>query len=115
MSNDRYRIGAMLAHFCEGGYKTVTLRASGTKAPKLMNTMARVAMVELLKQGQFSPMPVEEQVVAIFAGINGYLDEVLSYRGAHDLRGAEIATSASHGCARRADGLPGAARIEDSG
>jgi D-3-phosphoglycerate dehydrogenase len=43
------RIGAMLAHYCEGGYKTVTLRASGTKAPKLMNTMLRMAMVELLK------------------------------------------------------------------
>ena len=31
-------------------------------------------LTELLKQGQFSPMPVEEQVAAIFAGVNGYLD-----------------------------------------
>src|SRR5689334_4255713 len=30
-------------------------------------------LVELLKQGQFVPMPVEEQVVAIFFGTNGYL------------------------------------------
>ena len=29
-----------------------------------------------LNQPQYSPWPVEEQVVAIFAGINGYLDEV---------------------------------------
>jgi F-type H+-transporting ATPase subunit alpha len=32
--------------------------------------------VELLKQPQYSPMPVERQVVSIWAGINGYLDEV---------------------------------------
>jgi F-type H+-transporting ATPase subunit alpha len=31
-------------------------------------------LVELLKQGQFVPMPVEKQVVSIFAGTNGYLD-----------------------------------------
>jgi F-type H+-transporting ATPase subunit alpha len=33
-------------------------------------------MVELLKQGQFTPMPIEKQVVAIWAGTNGYLDDV---------------------------------------
>jgi F-type H+/Na+-transporting ATPase subunit alpha len=33
-------------------------------------------LTELLKQGQFKPMPVEEQVVAIFAGVRGYLDSV---------------------------------------
>jgi F-type H+-transporting ATPase subunit alpha len=33
-------------------------------------------LVELLKQGQFRPMPVEQQVVSLFAGTNGYLDEV---------------------------------------
>jgi F-type H+-transporting ATPase subunit alpha len=32
-------------------------------------------LVELLKQGQYVPMPVEEQVVSMFAGTNGYLDE----------------------------------------
>jgi F-type H+-transporting ATPase subunit alpha len=31
-------------------------------------------LTELLKQPQFSPMPVEEQVVSIFAGVRGYLD-----------------------------------------
>jgi F-type H+/Na+-transporting ATPase subunit alpha len=33
-------------------------------------------MVELLKQGQFQPMPVERQVVSIWAGANGYLDDL---------------------------------------
>jgi F-type H+-transporting ATPase subunit alpha len=34
------------------------------------------ALVELLKQGQYVPMPVEKQVVSLYAGTNGYLDEV---------------------------------------
>ena len=33
-------------------------------------------LVELLKQGQFSPMSVEKQVLSIFAGTNGLLDEL---------------------------------------
>jgi len=32
-------------------------------------------LVEILKQGQYQPMPVEKQVVAIFAANNGYVDE----------------------------------------
>jgi F-type H+-transporting ATPase subunit alpha len=31
---------------------------------------------ELLKQPQYSPLPVEEQVAIIYAGINGYMDEI---------------------------------------
>lgn len=31
-------------------------------------------LTELLKQAQFSPLKVEEQVVVIYAGVNGYLD-----------------------------------------
>jgi F-type H+-transporting ATPase subunit alpha len=41
---------------------------------KLLNRGAR--LTELLKQPQFSPLPFEEQVVSIFAGVNGYLDSV---------------------------------------
>ncbi|QPC97948.1 MULTISPECIES: F0F1 ATP synthase subunit alpha [Qipengyuania] len=41
---------------------------------KLLNRGAR--LTELLKQRQFNPMPVEEQVVSIFAGTNGYLDAI---------------------------------------
>ncbi len=33
-------------------------------------------LVELLKQGQYVPLPVEKQVVSIFAGTNGFLDEI---------------------------------------
>ena len=33
-------------------------------------------LTELLKQAQFSPLPVEEQVVSIFAGVRGLLDKV---------------------------------------
>ncbi len=33
-------------------------------------------LTELLKQPQFKPVPVEEQVVAIFAGVRGYLDKI---------------------------------------
>jgi F-type H+-transporting ATPase subunit alpha len=33
-------------------------------------------LTELLKQPQYAPVPVEEQVVAIFAGTRGYLDKV---------------------------------------
>jgi F-type H+/Na+-transporting ATPase subunit alpha len=41
---------------------------------KLLARGAR--LTELLKQAQYSPMPVEEQVVSIFAGVNGYLDGI---------------------------------------
>jgi F-type H+-transporting ATPase subunit alpha len=33
-------------------------------------------MVELLKQGQYVPLPFEEQVIVIFAGVNGLLDDI---------------------------------------
>ena len=33
-------------------------------------------LVELLKQPQYSPLPMEEQVVSIYAGVNGYLDAI---------------------------------------
>jgi F-type H+/Na+-transporting ATPase subunit alpha len=33
-------------------------------------------MVELLKQGQYEPMPIDQQVVSIWAGTSGYLDDV---------------------------------------
>ena len=41
---------------------------------KLLARGAR--LTELLKQGQYSPMPVEEQVASIFAGTQGFLDGV---------------------------------------
>jgi len=41
---------------------------------KLLARGAR--LTELLKQGQFQPMPIEEQVVSIFAGTQGFIDNV---------------------------------------
>jgi F-type H+-transporting ATPase subunit alpha len=35
-----------------------------------------VRLVELLKQGQYSPMAVERQVVSVWAGTSGYIDDV---------------------------------------
>ena len=33
-------------------------------------------MTQLLKQPQYSPLPIEEQVLSIYAGTNGYLDDL---------------------------------------
>ena len=41
---------------------------------KLLDRGAR--LTELLKQGQYSPLTVPEQVVSIYSGVNGYLDEI---------------------------------------
>jgi F-type H+-transporting ATPase subunit alpha len=41
------------------------------------NQLARGArMVELLKQGQYQPLPVERQILVLYAGLNGYLDQL---------------------------------------
>ncbi|MBL4601829.1 MAG: F0F1 ATP synthase subunit alpha [Emcibacteraceae bacterium] len=40
----------------------------------LLNRGAR--LTELLKQAQYSPMSVAEQVVSIFSGVNGFLDKI---------------------------------------
>jgi len=52
------RIGALLAGYHDAGYKTITLRASGTRAQKLMNTLLRLATVELLKPHLDTPVNV---------------------------------------------------------
>jgi F-type H+-transporting ATPase subunit alpha len=45
--------------------------------PATQRLLARGArLTELLKQQQFSPMAIEDQVVSIFAGTRGYLDKV---------------------------------------
>ena len=41
---------------------------------RLLNRGAR--LTEILKQGQFQPLPFEEQVVSIYAGVRGYLDKI---------------------------------------
>ena len=45
--------------------------------PSTQQLLARGArLTEILKQGQFDPMSIEEQVISIFAGVNGYLDPI---------------------------------------
>jgi F-type H+-transporting ATPase subunit alpha len=43
-------------------------------------TLARLTrgerVLEVLKQGQYVPMPMEEQVIMIYAGVNGHLDDL---------------------------------------
>jgi len=41
---------------------------------RLLNRGAR--LTEVLKQGQYVPMPVELQVCVVYAGVNGYLDRI---------------------------------------
>ncbi|MEP3046894.1 MAG: F0F1 ATP synthase subunit alpha [Roseibium sp.] len=41
---------------------------------RMLNRGAR--LTELLKQPQFSPLKTQEQVVVIYAGVNGYLDQI---------------------------------------
>ena len=41
---------------------------------KLLDRGSR--LTELLKQGQYSPLTVPEQVVSIYSGVNGYLDNI---------------------------------------
>jgi len=41
---------------------------------RLLNRGSR--LTELLKQAQFSPLKMEEQVCVIYAGVNGYLDKL---------------------------------------
>ena len=41
---------------------------------QLLNRGAK--LTELLKQDQYSPMTVAEQVVSVFTGVKGYLDDV---------------------------------------
>jgi len=41
---------------------------------QLLNRGAK--LTELLKQGQYSPLKVEEQVISIFCGVRGYLDNI---------------------------------------
>ncbi len=44
------------------------------------STLARLnrgeKIQEMLKQGQYEPFPVEEQVVSIYCGVNGWLDDI---------------------------------------
>ena len=55
--------------------------------------------VEVLKQAQYAPMPVEQQVMIIYAVTNGFLDDVEAR--AHPRSGSGTSTSSWRQAARR--------------
>jgi D-3-phosphoglycerate dehydrogenase len=114
------RIGALLAGMVDGGYKTITLRASGQRAPKLMNTLLRLATVELLQPNLDTPVNViNVEHLARSRGIElvqvpepappaGLLGDIVGIR-------ADGAEGESHRILGTvyADGLPRVLRIDD--
>ncbi|HMB96238.1 MAG TPA: phosphoglycerate dehydrogenase [Tepidisphaeraceae bacterium] len=115
------RIGALLAGYCEGGFKTITLRASGTRAPKHMNTLLRLATVELLKPhlGAGSVNVINVEHLARSRGVElvqihepnppaGLVGDIVGIR-------AELTNGESHRILGTvyADGLPRVLRIDD--
>ena len=54
-------------------------------------------LTELMKQGQFSPLQVEEQVCVIFAGTQGYLDKIAKNKVGHFEREFLRKLHADHG------------------
>ncbi len=61
------------------------------------NQLARGARLrEILKQPQYSPLPVEEQVAVIYAGTNGYLDDVPTEKVTDFVQGMRDDLKANH-------------------
>jgi F-type H+-transporting ATPase subunit alpha len=58
-------------------------------------------LTELMKQGQFSPLQVEEQVCVIFAGVRGYLDKLPKARVQDFEKGLLSHLHADHGALLR--------------
>jgi len=50
--------------------------ASDLDAATQMQLRKGSRLVELLKQGLYVPLPVEEQIISIFTGVRGYLDKI---------------------------------------
>jgi hypothetical protein len=118
------RVGTLLAGYCDCGYKTITLRASGTKAPKHMNTLLRLAAVELLKphmgEGSVNVINVEHlarargiELVAIHepAPPSGLIGDVVGIRVEGKTPAGEPTSSRILGTVY-ADGLPRVLRID---
>ena len=114
------RIGALLAGFTDGGYKTITLRVSGARTQKLMPTLLRLATVELLKPhlGEGSVNVINVEHLARSRGINlvsvpeaqppaGLTGDVVGVR----VDGAEGETHRILGTVY-ADGLPRVLRVD---
>jgi D-3-phosphoglycerate dehydrogenase len=114
------RIGMLLTGLSDGGHKTITLRASGTRAPKLMETLLKLATVELLKPHLTPPVNViNVEHLARSRGIElvqvhepsppaGLVGDIVGVR-------AEGANGESHRILGTvyADGLPRILRVDD--
>ena len=114
------RVGTILSQLADGGVKAITVRASGTRAPKLLNTLLRLAAVEVLRPhlgaGGVNVINVEHlaqargiELVAIHepAPPAGLVGDILGVRidgpeGSHRVLGTVYA-----------DGLPRLLRIDD--
>ena len=84
------------------GVRAVRLRAR----PATQQALTRgEKMVATLNQPQYEPWPMEEQVVAIYAGNEGYLDDIPTRAGARGSR-----TSCASTCAPRARSTSRSAR-----
>lgn len=114
------RIGALLATLCDGGYKTITIRASGQRAPKLLPTLQRLAAVELLRP--HLDMPVNVINVEHVASQRGI--ELLAVHESEPPQGlvgdiVGVRASSANGESHRilgtvyADGLPRILRIDN--
>jgi D-3-phosphoglycerate dehydrogenase len=114
------RIGALLSSAFESGFSKVTLRASGHKAPKHMNTLMRLALVELLKPHLDTPVNViNVEHVAKSRGIE--INQVHETNPPSGLIGdvVGIRVEGQNGESHRilgtvyADGLPRILRVDD--
>lgn len=115
------RIGVLLTSFTTTGFKTITVRASGTRAPRLLNTLLRLAAVELLKPnlGEGSVNIINVDHLARGRGIelvqvheaappSGMVGDVISVR----VEGPDGESHRIMGTVY-ADGLPRVLRIDD--
>ena len=114
------RIGRLLGAYSEGGVKTITLRASGDKAPKHLETMLRLAAVELMRGHMDGPVNViNVEQLAKERGIElvpvhetappqGLVGDIVGVR-------AEAANGESHRILGTAylDGLPRVLRVDE--
>ena len=122
------RIGRLLtAYFSSGGFKTITVRASGTRAPKHLETLKRLTAVEVMAgafEGSINVINVENlarergiELVAVHepAPPAGLVGDIVSVRISGGEDGAALAAAPSHrilGTAY-ADGLPRVLRIDE--
>jgi D-3-phosphoglycerate dehydrogenase len=114
------RMGTLLSGMTEGAIKSITVRASGAKAPKLLQTMMRLATVELLRPHVEAGINViNAEVIARGRGIDlvtvhepnppaGMVGDIVSIR-------AELQSGGTHRILGTvyADGLPRVVRIDN--